>query len=661
MKSPVNSLLIVAEGILKDISLAYPEYRDIGRDYARLSLFCRTRGLGCFTLDFPALDAMLLRGLETGRLVLSGAGSHRVSKKIKVPRFLSGLWLRVFDREACLLAEPDINAIAFLRQFFCLGKKIEVECTPKRIKSVLKEYSDVETKARPATLNWAADDLGPHSLARGLHFSDGFRDGSCSMFDDPDELVGSCRARAEELCNRLQRVADSVSGALGLFDPYDYSQETNDDPSKKGTGFKHGPGAVSDLKGGDNKYLFPTWSDKLQAMFPYDACGVLNSAAVLEHEDGRVLSEPRYPLNHEPPSVLIAVPKTAKGPRLIAKEPTSHQWCQQLIKQFLVEGVHRVFKGNFISFESQARSRDLALLASQSCDLVTVDLSSASDRLTCWAVERLFRANKPLLDAMHATRTRWLRNTISQPPEHLLLKKFSAMGSALTFPVQTIFFLCCVLAVMPGTTLSEKVRLNKSRVRVFGDDIIMPKTGYDDLKLLLQYLGLKINEDKTFVNGEFRESCGLDAFRGYDVTPVKPKSLRSDTPTARQSLLDVANNFFERGYWYASEAVLSTAPSWFLRNTPVTRRDSGLVGRTSHTGTQTDHLATRWNADYQYEEVRVWGLRSKSLRKPTNEASAILQYITEDPPKDRNWSHGVALREQARDGLFWEAHRNYAV
>jgi hypothetical protein len=133
MKSQVNALLHVLQGIREDIRAAYPDLKGLDLDLERIALTCQTRGLGMFTLDLPHLDSLLLRGLEDGRLTLEGPLSTAVSKSTKVPRLFSGLWLRVFDKESCLRQDVDVTSIFFLRQLCCLGKKIEVECSPDRI------------------------------------------------------------------------------------------------------------------------------------------------------------------------------------------------------------------------------------------------------------------------------------------------------------------------------------------------------------------------------------------------------------------------------------------------------------------------------------------------------------------------------------------------
>jgi hypothetical protein len=62
MKSQVNALLHVTEGLLTDVQLAYPALEEsLSKDLDRLRLNCQTRGLELFTLDLPALESSLLK------------------------------------------------------------------------------------------------------------------------------------------------------------------------------------------------------------------------------------------------------------------------------------------------------------------------------------------------------------------------------------------------------------------------------------------------------------------------------------------------------------------------------------------------------------------------------------------------------------------------
>lgn len=650
MKSQGHVLLSVALGLCKDVQVAYPRYGGCSRDSARIASSFENRGLGFFTLDLPNLSSILLDGLENGRLSCKGPCSRMVSKHVKVPKLFSGLWLRVFDRSGCLLSEPDVTSIAFLYQLSSVGKKVEVPCSSDRIKDAIGEYHDIERNTRAPSLRWDEDELDPDRIGHSLHFCDGLASRSSVFFGQTTSQPEPTGIR--RLLGNLSYVCSKVSASFGHLDPYAFSEDVGD---RRGSvaGLKHGPGAVSDLGKNDFKYSFPNWPDKLQQYFPFDAFGVLNH----NHFEERT-----YPHNHEPPSKLICVPKTAKGPRLIASEPTCHQWAQQLVARYVTDSIDRTFKGDFITIRDQDPSRRMVTAASLSGDLATVDLSSASDRLSCWLVERAFRGNLSMLRLLHSVRTRWTLDTISDEKNFLKLRKFSTQGSALTFPIQSIVFLCCVLAVLPRErSLNDYRKKWAGKVRVFGDDIILPKAGYADLVVLLHYLGLKVNMNKSFHKGFFRESCGMDSYKGYDITPVKTKTARSDTPTACASMIDYSNNLFLKGYWHASVAAESALPKRIVKNLAVVGPAVGPTGRISFCGSRTDHLKSRYSLHLHRTEVLVVSFMDTSRRKSPGGYGAIFQYCTEAPDPTTKWVSGVAPRSKTREGLRWVALQDYSV
>lgn len=725
MKSPANSIFRVAQGIFKDYLATYPtDILDVSRDEKRLAQLIKERGIGVFTLDLPALDNLLLQALENGRLIVEGALSKRASKTILVPRLFRGLWLRIFDNGGNLRELVDSNSILFLRQILCLGKKLELGCSEQRRKAVVSKYYDIEAEIIAPTLAWDNDFLGHDSEIDSVSLTDSICSSSESQSFLPNDMLEYYeRDRTHDLLRRMQQNADFFSTALGTFDPYQFSDEISNNYS--GIGLRHGPGAVADQSQREYKYEFPSWSAKLQKLYPYEHFGIVGVGRV---EQGSILCQPdlfskhsdknvsdksergvslvlpsdcsescdgllpivaniqsggdgipsvhqdrgtprfgstRIPSRHEFPSRLIAVPKTARGPRLIASESVAHQWCQQLTKRFLEERLSSLFDNNFIAFRRQDLSGNLVQRASLTRRLTTVDLASASDRLSCHVVERVFRRNKSLLRSLHATRTRWMVDTVSVQPNFLKLKKFASQGTAVTFPIQTIvFFLAALtssgfLATKESDFLCNKRICNslgrlRNKVRVFGDDIILPTHGYGDLKLLLGALGLEVNKEKSFSKGHFRESCGTDCYKGDNVTPIKTRTLDPTTPQSRQSLIDYSNNLFQIGFWHAAVAVESILPGYVTRNTPVVGLDCGGVGRISFCGSNIDHLRSRWNKKLQRKEVRSWSIISTSKRKPTNTASALLQYFAEDPIPTLKWVHGITEVSRSRDGLRWE-------
>lgn len=637
MKSLASDVLHIEKALLKDALLAYPLLGgSLSLDESRLSQLCKDRGEGLWTLDLPSLDNLLTQGLETGRLQLEGPLSRAVSKRVRVPRIFSGLWLRIFDKTGCLIEDVDADAILMLRQLCCIGKKLARMCSPARTEKSVQEYHNVERQLRPPTLGWDYDGLDPHGIGTGLHLRDCL-DTDLPLY--PSDWVGTGRDRS--LLERCQQVADILAPALGFFEPI--SDSTEREREGLGTGFKHGPGAVADRRGkGINKYDFPRWSAKLEEWFPYRDFGTV--ASDIETQ----------PSNHEVASRLIAVPKTAKAPRLIAAEPTEHQFCQQWTKQLMEERLESLFGETFICFEKQSLSQAMVLQASKTCDLATVDLSSASDRLSCFVVERVFRLNPSLLHILHATRTRYLVDTISRKKEYVKLKKFASQGTAVTFPVQTFVFLCLALgSSIRGKVTWTKIRKLRHKVRVFGDDIILPTHAYASLVRALALLQLQVNENKSFSVGKFRESCGMDAWDGYDVTPVKPEHVLNDGPQSRMAILDTANNLFAKGFWNASKVIESTLGDLRLRRLPIVGRDCGITGRLSFCGIRTSHLKTRWNPHLHRTEYRCYRLKNRQTRFVFGERFSLLQFFTEAPAGRENWSPGTTGRSQVSDGLGW--------
>lgn len=659
MKSQVNVLLHVMRGIFSDLRAAYPSLRGLELDIEHLTLLSRSRGLGFYTLDLPNLDALLLEGLETGRLPLGGPLSRVVSKRTKVPKFLSGLWLRVFDNDGCLRPGVDSLAILFLRQISCLGKKIVTECSNDRIQATIGEYHGIERQLRRPTVSWDSDDVDFENGADDRHLGEStayshtaYPVGLFSQGESPEERLIRRRGneRLEYLLDRVQQVADLIAESIAPFDFLDLSGSRESEG--RGSGLKHGPGAVAEGLENHEKSDFPNWPHKLDNYFPFEFAGRTASADV------------ERPLNHEVASRLIQVPKTAKAPRLIAAEPTAHQYCQQLVWSFLREETSRLFKGFFINFRRQDLSGEMVIRASLDRSLATVDLSSASDRLTCWTVERVFRRNPSLLHALHAVRTRYTKDEISRVSGFLNLKKFASQGSATTFPVQSIVFLTLALGVsIKGRISWSSIWKMFNQVRVFGDDIILPAHGYAPLLAIMETLQLKVNTSKSYVTGSFRESCGSEAYLGDDVTPVKPKTVVAGGPAACQAIIDTSNNLFLKGFWHASDNLLHSLPLHIRRSVRIVdQRAAGFRGLTSYSGSYESHLRKRWNPSLHRYEVRVWSLQDRARKTDRGGFPALLDFMS--IPYSTEQARTVsefARNRKTRGGLLWEPFNSDAV
>ena len=655
-KGHVQQFLETVHGILLDAeSLDSNLRKGLDRDLSRLTSLSIEHGDSVFTLLLPAIGKQLDAALDRGFLPLLGLPlAGRVNTRTVIPRLFSGIWLKVFDIHGCLRQEFDPTFVLILRQLLFIGAKLRIDCTPSAVFRTTKEFFDVESKITPAPPPWRGNGIDlPQSGVGSLLDLHPTECDQPSLFETDDaerSLLGLC-----------QRVADRVSSSFGEFLPQDWS-------------FRHGPGATAEApRGRGYKYSFPAWCNRLEAIFPYWEYGVPNSAVLLESytvEDG--IPESAYPPSSEGASRLIAVPKTQKGPRLIAAEPTANQWAQQCIADFLTAKIaedarlpagRRTLSAS-LDFRDQSKNGRLALESSRTAAYATVDLKEASDRLSCWLVQRLWRKNYSVLGAMIASRTRFLLNSVDKKqPAITELRKFATMGSALTFPIQSIaFFVLSISAGLYTRKLDAKHwKTLCKEVRVFGDDIIVPRDWLENLVHLLHMVGLKENPQKTFGGSNFRESCGVDAFRGYDVTPVKIKAFPTESrPGTVVSAIDTANNLFLRGLWHASKAYRSLVPPALSSRILTVRTGSGVWGDQSFVGSDVPSRK-RWNDDlHRYEVSALQPISVKSRRHSSSRFEGyanLLQFFTEDPTDQflSDWQSGLSSVAEAGIGRRWVA------
>lgn len=665
-KSEVQVLLGLLAAILKDVAVCYPsDTLEVERDLSRLSLVAQTRGLGVFLLDLPALGKHFDLCLSTGVYVPSNLPMSGTRwKGSPLPRIFSGLASRVFERESGrLVPAVDIGAVRFLRQLYYFAKGYRHDCSKERTTKAVLEFYETDRELWLPSLNWDEDHIElterrKNQMVDRLYLCalpdpipDGFGyRGSCSSYR---RSYPGCPLKGAWLAHFLEYTQKGLDYVCTLLEPFVASAF---EP-------RHGRGAVSDLPGHRSKYTMPGWSEKLARVFPYD---VFAFSSVSQWADS--LSD-EHSLDEEADSELLCVPKSAKTPRLIASEPTSHMWCQQMLLQYFVRAFEQTFLKECITLEDQTPSRRLALRASQDGLLATIDLSAASDRISTWLIERVFRANESLLDALHATRTRRIRNGTrhcqNTVPEVYNLRKFSTMGSACTFPVQSyVFTVLSLITIMflEGKKLTmANIKETSSKVRVYGDDIIVPTQHYEGVCWALELFGLKVNHAKSFAVGNFRESCGMDAFMGYDVTPAHLNSVPDEArPNTLISAVDAANNFHKGGYWHAADYIVSTLPRWVKNNLPVVAEGSGRFGLESYCGYDVSHLKKGWDANTQQEVVRVLRVNSKVTYHAQPGHLSLFQWFIDKPRPDVFWSAGRAKIPKEYISLRREPSRYYS-
>lgn len=218
-------------------------------------------------------------------------------------------------------------------------------------------------------------------------------------------------------------------------------------------------------------------------------------------------------------SKLTTVPKNEDSVRIIAIEPSGNMCLQLAAGTYLQE----VLKSIGLDITNQQdKNKYLAFLGSIDNSLATIDLSSASDMFTPELIRLLFP--KKWYDLFMKIRS---DSTTIDGVEHKL-NMISTMGNGFTFPLMTF----CLVALIYGMRCRKNgptLFVDWSRTAVFGDDIIIPSTEYDEFCTILQQAGLVVNHDKSFKDGPFRESCGGDYYEGVDITPFYARSLSRDS------------------------------------------------------------------------------------------------------------------------------------
>ncbi|DAD52654.1 TPA_asm: RNA-directed RNA polymerase [ssRNA phage SRR7976299_15] len=151
----------------------------------------------------------------------------------------------------------------------------------------------------------------------------------------------------------------------------------------------------------------------------------------------------------------------------------------------------------------------LAYLGS-SCEghpFATLDLTAASDTIAIQFVKLLLPPEWfAFLDQIRSP-------GFTLDGESYRSEKFMAMGNGFCFPLETLLFWSLVQAVY------EDCEIPDARCAVYGDDIIVYQSAALELIELLNVCGFELNNEKSFVFGPFRESCGQDYFNGLNVRP----------------------------------------------------------------------------------------------------------------------------------------------
>lgn len=240
---------------------------------------------------------------------------------------------------------------------------------------------------------------------------------------------------------------------------------------------------------------------------------------------------------------LSYVPKTAEISRTICTEPLLNMLVQQGVGNAMEQLLEA--KCNIQLANQQQVNAKLAQIGSITGEFGTIDLSSASDTISLGLCRELLPPY--IMGWLSTCRS---PNTLLPDGKKVHLHMVSSMGNAFTFPLQTILFSSVVqgcyraLGIVPENNSTGPVAIDRDQEYldigtqwklgqrpgnwgVFGDDIVVRREAYDLVVNLLERFGFKVNLDKSFNTGPFRESCGSDFWKGVNVRGVYCKSLTS--------------------------------------------------------------------------------------------------------------------------------------
>lgn len=412
---------------------------------------------------------------------------------------------------------------------------------------------------------------------------------------------------------------------------------------------RHGPGAVATGEKPWQKFHFKRIYADMQDFYPADAYFFTNMNHLSDF-----LRDPSEGLDFEelPCSYckLVAVPKDFRGRRIIAMEPLEKQWVQQGQRRALVRRLeqHPLTRG-YVNFSSQDVNRGLALSSSISGQYATLDLKDASDRVSLALCSALIE--EPAISYLRASRSVGVELPSGQ---RITLRSFSPMGSAVCFPLESLVFYALAMsavrmALKPTNLFPTRKDWNGilGKVYVYGDDLIVERQFAELVIQALTDVGLVVNTDKCCYRGPFRESCGLDAYNGVDVRPVRIKHMPDRSiPSSFPSSCSYLNEFRTRGMVNSYDTLMQEVANEFS-TVPYLTCHSDPCGITTTSITEAvvwnnSHFASRWNNRLQRTEWRVTQVNPRFYHSRLPGWSQLLRNFTENPlgiPCD--WSRDV--------------------
>jgi len=531
-------------------------------------------GLSFLTITLPSFGKDFQFCLDQGMVTPESFLSFRKVGSC-LPSFLRGFMESVFDPcTGVLVNDPSIDSIHAIRQLTLMFAKIELPCSPKRETRAFDDFVDCELEINEKFEYVTEKDLSDFVRISNLLFGPMFSDLAVMVYQN-----------------------DIIP--------------------------KHGPGAVAEKLTSNGKYSSRYWPSRLEKVFHVGDFLYPNSRFISDCYDEVDFREP----GSETPSRVVSVPKTQKAPRIIGIEPVSLQYVQQGLAEAINAWIKEDFLSDLIGSLDQAPNQELACEGSISGSLATLDLSEASDRVHSELVRRMLVRFPLLEEAIFACRT----ERASVPGHGVIpLSKFASMGSALCFPMEAIVFVTiCFMGIErdQGHLFSNRRDFSRfiGKVRVYGDDIIIPVDHVFTVTTLLEAFCFKVSDHKSFWTGRFRESCGKEYYSGHDVSIVK---VRNKFPLSRQhvpevvSMVSLRNQLYMAGHW-STVKWLDTQLGKILPDLPPVCPSSQALSRHSFLGYQSERQCDKYHSPLVKASVLV----SRSPKDLLDGPDALVKYF----------------------------------
>lgn len=205
---------------------------------------------------------------------------------------------------------------------------------------------------------------------------------------------------------------------------------------------------------------------------------------------------------------LALVPKSFKSRRSIIPNSVIGSFHSYGLGRLVEERLKKNARLNIRTL--QQKHGVFAKQASKHKRWVTGDLSKASDGPDVALMNRLLP--RSWFNQFKLGRI----NQVEIDGERTYMHSFMAMGIGFTFTLETLVFYSLLKSISNLTGI-------RGKISVYGDDLIYPREMHRFVKPIFEGLGIIMNNDKTFVDSNFRESCGSDFFHGVDVRPFQPE------------------------------------------------------------------------------------------------------------------------------------------